>query len=325
MTGTPTIPSYEPLGAGQTLSTILTLPVVPTTNVAGVTWPADVNPGNCAVIDGGLRLFNALLNNDAVIHELALHCTPVGNLNNPTIAKLFDYRAAVQNTTPAAIRAHILTHMPTITVGPTPTPHVFMETVLLTGPCNLIIARSFVRECAQVNAGNDERRKLWLTVRVKLMHEIAHVLMYKVGFNNTLQPDGRSFRTPGGIMKKEAGNAFECFVFGGVLQNLTHLKYTTYAASLLEDEEGERFTIPVSWGVTMLSGAFWAGTPSFFSPLGANSPGRRATDVQTAFKKNLIMGNEVLQAGTMNAQTPSDSPLLTTPVIPEGAAATVLT
>ncbi|KAJ3145040.1 hypothetical protein HDU86_001168 [Geranomyces michiganensis] len=297
---TPTLPaSYPTLDANETLVGLVTLPPRNTSNILGAinfTWPSNVSSATCAVVDAGLRLFDSMFNNDAVVHALALHCEPVENSADPTAVDVTSLKFAEAKFPPVQIRQMILTNLPTVKVSKS-NDHTFMESTLDEHSlCLVTVTKGFMNECLKVNQGANETRKMWLAVAfgVKLFHEVAHVLMFKYGFKNTLATPKTAYVTPGGLLKGEAGNAFEYLIFRGVLTNMTKFKYTTDALCLYDLDI--KYTVPLSWARTILSGSFWSSTPTYFSPIGTLAPGRTATDVIVRFSGSLLIPTEVFSA-----------------------------
>ncbi|KAJ3173423.1 hypothetical protein HDU87_007584 [Geranomyces variabilis] len=305
MLSTPRLPApYPTLDANETLAGLVTLPPRNTSNILGAincTWPSNGSPATCAVVDAGLRLFDSMFNNDAVVHRLALHCEPVDNPADPTAADVTSLELAEAKFPPVQIRQMILTNLPIVKVSKT-NDHTFMKSTLdQHGPCLVTVTKGFMNECIKVDQGANETRKMWLAITfgVKLFHEIAHVLMFKCGFQNTLATPTTAFGTPGGLLKREAGDAFEHLVFRGVLTNMTQYKYTTEALCLHDVDVVTKYTIPLSWARTILSGSFWLTNPTYLSPSGIQAPGRTATDVIVRFPGSLLTPTEVFSAGDM--------------------------
>ncbi|KAJ3134943.1 hypothetical protein HDU90_004268 [Geranomyces variabilis] len=288
----------------ETLVGLVTLPPRNTSNILGAinfTWPSNVSPATCAVVDAGLRLFDSMFNNDAVVHALALHCEPVDNPADPTAVDVTSLKLAEAKFPPVQIRQMILTNLPTVKVSKS-NDHTFMESTLDEhGPCLVTVTKGFMNECVKVDQGANETRKMWLAIAfgVKLFHEVAHVLMFKYGFQNTLATPKTAYVTPGGLLKGEAGNAFEYLVFRGVLTNMTKFEYTTEALCLYDVDAEIKYTVPLSWARTILSGSFWSSTPTYFSPIGTLAPGRTATDVIVRFSGSLLTPTEVFSAGDL--------------------------
>ncbi|KAJ3131349.1 hypothetical protein HDU90_008340 [Geranomyces variabilis] len=206
--------SLETLLATQTLSNVNTLPVGWTWPANQMRWPTDaagmsLGPVNNPVLTAGLSLLEHMLQSDAVVSWFRYQCLPVPPSEPPSLLEIEDMEDIIaapggpQLLTGPQIRAQIAANWPILGVSNATHPEDWqgMSRLQTNGPVTILIA-TVVRACHFAFA---------------IMHELAHVLQFKLGFGNTVQPNGSAWRTPLGLLRGEAGGAWEHTVLSGVV------------------------------------------------------------------------------------------------------------
>ncbi|KAI8908272.1 hypothetical protein DFJ77DRAFT_171267 [Powellomyces hirtus] len=269
----------EALKHGQTLRSISTLPQTSFWPTSHQTWPSGHSSETVPVLRTALALFDQFLNNDAILTAFQLQCIAVPD---PATTIPVTYTAAMHrdHIQPATIRAHIREHWPHLRVGKS-SMNSHVRTKLCTkGNCVIDIAEPFFMAC--VNPRNEtEALSLAVILAIKLMNQIGHVLMFKVGYENQLDAQtGCAFPTPSGMLGREAGNAWEIEIFSGTLDVVQDADSTkaarradVYGLHMHEPYTDLTYLLPLSFLKQLVSVEFWNTNPKLFiPPLGARVP-----------------------------------------------------
>ncbi|KAJ3168156.1 hypothetical protein HDU88_001594 [Geranomyces variabilis] len=241
-------------------------------------WPADSNgaslgPANNPVLAAGLSLVHQFLQNDRVIRNYRLQCLTITPTHPPPY---LDYEDITDLTstpggpallTPAQIRAQVAANWPILGVSDAHEMEGWDGLTLLNpnGPDTVLIAGHIFRAmCAPKNA--TEAVLLACQFAFIVMHELAHVLQFKVGYCGTLQSDGSAFRTPTGVLYGDAGFSWERQTLGAIprimhSETLLGADRPEALALVCDVPGGQLHQVPLTHLISLLTASFWAGSP----------------------------------------------------------------
>ncbi|KAJ3024332.1 hypothetical protein HKX48_000007 [Thoreauomyces humboldtii] len=201
------LPPPPLLSATQTARGVCTLPLNTLWPAASIIFPNDAGVATCSIFQIGFALADKVVATDfALTAAFGMQCTPRqgADKRNP-IHDPSSYNAA-------AIRNQITAILPPIDV------QQFSEEAYMvwhydhaSGTDAIHIHEMFFRKCVEIDKTTEETTKLWLGVLfgIKLLHELAHAAMFRIGFGGALNARNEPYKTPGGLLRREAGHALE--------------------------------------------------------------------------------------------------------------------
>ncbi|KAJ3007985.1 hypothetical protein HKX48_008832, partial [Thoreauomyces humboldtii] len=162
------------LDIGQTALGACTIPLTNLWPDDKIAFLTDTRWNTSAVFQIGFALVAKIVNSDLGVAAFEMHCTP----RDPTVKRAFLGPPEIDVTT---LRAKVLAHLPPIEVRRFEREdYMVWELRWVDNADAIVIKEEFFRQCAEIDKGMDETKKLWIGILFgfKLLHALGHALMF---------------------------------------------------------------------------------------------------------------------------------------------------